>query len=68
MEDTPSSDIDILIDVAHEAPFTLFDIAEIQEKLRHALNRQVDLVMLRALRPQVKKSVNDEFKLIYEKR
>lgn len=67
-EDTPDSDIDILIDVSAEKPFTLFDMAEIQEKLSHSINRKIDLVMLRALRPQAKDRIQADLKVIYEKR
>lgn len=67
-EDTPESDLDILIDVPEEIRFSLFDIAEIQEKLIHSLKRKVDLVMIRAVKPQVKKRIQQDLKLIYEKR
>ena len=65
-EDTPESDVDLLIDVHREKRFTLFDIAEIQEKLRRAMNRKVDVVMLRALAPLVKERIQKDLKLIYE--
>jgi len=67
-EDTPESDIDLLIDVPLEQEFTLFDIAEIQEKIRRAVNRKVDVVMLRALAPGVLERVQNDLKLIYEAR
>jgi len=65
-DDTLESDIDILIDVAKENTFTLFDIAEVQEELRLLTNRRIDVVMLRALRPQVKERIQPDLKLIYE--
>lgn len=65
-DDTPDSDIDILIDVQNETEFTLFDISEIQEKLKLSLNRRVDIVMRRALRPQVRERIKQDLKLIYE--
>lgn len=67
-EDTPDSDIDILIDVSTEKPFTLFDMAEIQERLSFSVNRKIDLVMHRALKPQVKERIQADLKVIYEKR
>jgi predicted nucleotidyltransferase/plasmid maintenance system antidote protein VapI len=67
-DDTPDSDIDILIDVPFDKEFTLFDIAEIQERLRHMINRSVDVVMLRALKSQVKQRIQNDLKLIYEAR
>ena len=66
-DDSPDSDIDILIDVSTEKPFTLFDMAEIQESLSQSIHRKIDLVMLRALRPQVKERIQPDLKLIYEK-
>lgn len=66
-DNTPDSDIDILIDISKEISFTLFDMAEIQENLRHAINSKIDLVMLSALRPQVKERIQQDLKLIYEK-
>lgn len=65
-DDSPESDIDVLIDVSKEKAFTLFDIAEVQEKLRQLTNRRIDVVMLRALRPQVKERIQHDLKLIYE--
>ena len=65
-DDTAESDIDVLIDVPEENTFTLFDIAEVQEKLRQLTNRRIDVVMLRALRPQVKERIQQDLKLIYE--
>ena len=65
-EDTPESDIDLLIEVYRENRFTLFDIAEIQEHLRQVMNRNVDVVMLRALAPHVKERIRKDQKLIYK--
>jgi len=67
-DDTPDSDIDILIDVPFDKEFTLFDIAELQERLRLSVNRSVDVVMLRALKSQVKQRIQKDLKLIYEAR
>lgn len=65
-EETRHSDIDILIDIQDETQFTLFDISEIQEKLRLSINRKVDIVMSRAIRPQVKERIQQDLQLIYE--
>ena len=65
-EDLPESDIDILIEVQNETEFTLFDISEIQEKLKLSINRRVDIVMLRAIRPQVNERIKQDLKLVYE--
>lgn len=61
-----SSDIDVLIDVPPELAFTLFDIAEIKDQIQKALCRDADVVMLSAIRPQVKQRIYNDMKLIYE--
>ena len=65
-DDSLSSDIDVLIDVPQEVSFTLFDIAEIQEQIQALAKRKVDVVMLSAIRPEVKERIKNDMKLIYE--
>lgn len=65
-EETQSSDIDILIDVPAEQKFTLFDIAEVQERLQKILNIKVDVVMFKGLQSGIKERVENEMLLIYE--
>jgi predicted nucleotidyltransferase/plasmid maintenance system antidote protein VapI len=62
----PSSDIDILIDVPPNEEFTLFDIAEIQESIQNKVRKKVDVVMVSAILPKIKKRINPDLKLIYE--
>jgi predicted nucleotidyltransferase len=66
-ENTPESDIDICIDVPGEVVFTLFDLAEIQERLQNISHKKVDVVMLGGLRPAMKARIENEMILIYEK-
>jgi uncharacterized protein len=61
-----NSDIDLLIDVPAENEFTLFDIAEIKEDLQTLAKRNVDVVMLSAIAPQVKKRIQNDLILLYE--
>ena len=65
-DNTSKSDIDVLIEVPEKETFTLFDIAEVQEKLRQIANRRIDVVMLSAIRPQVKERIQNDLTLIYE--
>jgi hypothetical protein len=65
-EETPSSDIDILIDVPFEQKFTLFDIAEVQEQLQKLLNKKVDVVMINGLESGIRERIKNEMLLIYE--
>ena len=67
-ENTTRSDIDILIDVPEYKEFTLFDLAEIKEDLQFQANRNADIVMLSAIKPQVKKRINNDLILLYEAR
>jgi HTH-type transcriptional regulator, competence development regulator len=66
-DNTPDSDIDICIDVPDDIIFSLFDLAEIQEKLQNIANKKVDVVMWGGLRPAMKARIEKEMMLIYEK-
>ena len=64
---SPTSDIDIQIQVYKNIPFTLFDLAEIQHDLSQLLALEVDLVMLGAPLKSITKHLNHDKILIYEK-
>ena len=51
----PDSDVDILIDLAR--PLDLFDLGRIQVRLEEIFGERVDLVMTRALRPQLRDGI-----------
>jgi predicted nucleotidyltransferase len=63
---SPTSDIDIQIQVFKNTPFTLFDLAEIQHDLSQLLTLEVDLVMLGAPLKSIAKQLNHDKILIYE--
>ena len=63
---SPTSDIDIQIQVFKNTPFTLFDLAEIQHDLSQLLALEVDLVMLGAPLKSIAKQLNHDKILIYE--
>ncbi len=67
-ENSSSSDIDILIDVQDTNKFNLFDLAEIKEKLQERFGLPVDIVMFKAISPDIKKRIEKEMILIYETR
>ncbi len=46
----PESDIDVLVTVTPDAPWSLFDLAEMQEELKGILGRETDLVEKEGLR------------------
>lgn len=65
-DDSPASDIDIMIDVPASKKFTLFDLAEVQEQVQRITSRKVDVVMLKGLRPEMKARIKKDIQLIYE--
>jgi predicted nucleotidyltransferase len=63
---SPTSDIDIQIQVYKNTPFTLFDIAEIQHDLSQLTAQKIDIVMLGAPLKSIAKQLNHDKILIYE--
>ena len=61
---SPTSDIDIQIQVYKNTPFTLFDLAEIQQDLSLLTFNKVDLVMLGAPLKSITKQLNHDKILI----
>lgn len=64
-EETPNSDIDILVNYDRSQPIGLFKIAGMSVDLEELLERKVDLVEEKCLFPWVVDSVNRDKKLIY---
>ena len=64
-EETPESDIDILVTFAK--PIGLFKWVELEEELSKRLGRKADLVSARALKPRIRPNVEAEMVVIYEK-
>lgn len=61
-EETENSDIDILIEAEN---LTLFDILNIEDKLQNIINRKIDLVEFKAVKPSLQKYIySDLVKLI----
>jgi len=67
-EQKKRSDIDIAIRYADGKPKSLFDLVELQEKLKSLFGRKVDLGELDTISPYVIDYVRKEMKVIYEKR
>jgi predicted nucleotidyltransferase len=51
----PDSDIDVLVSFAPGAPWSLFDLAQMQEELKGVFGREIDLVEKEALRNPFRK-------------
>ncbi len=64
---SPTSDIDIQIQVYKNIPFTLFDLAEIQHDLSQLTAQKIDIIMLGAPLKSITKNLNHDKILIYEK-
>ena len=58
-DNTEDSDVDILIEVKRPK-FTLFDFVGLKQFLEEKLNCKVDLVMERAIKPRLRKSILSE--------
>lgn len=65
-EETPLSDIDVLVEY-EPGGVSLLKHAAIICELENRLNRPVDLVQAKLLRPSVKESIEHDRKLIYER-
>lgn len=66
-EQTPWSDVDILVQYDRNQRIGLLKIAGIQIELSELLGREVDLVEDGMLRPWAEESVNRDKKLIYKR-
>ncbi|HRX15172.1 MAG TPA: nucleotidyltransferase family protein [Spirochaetota bacterium] len=56
------SDIDILINISEDSPLTLFSLIELEQNLSEKLNKQVDLVIKRDLKPGIGETILNEVK------
>ena len=65
-EDTPQSDVDILVVLDHSQPVGL-EFFGMYEDLKELLGRNVDLVTERSLASFARKSVERDRRLIYER-
>ena len=66
-EETPESDVDILVEFDHSSPIGLFAYARMWRELQERLGVEVDLVEEGTLRPSAMDSANRDKKLVYER-
>ena len=66
-EETPESDVDILVEFDHSSPIGLFAYARMWRELQERLGVDVDLVEEGTLRPFAMDSANRDKKLVYER-
>jgi uncharacterized protein len=63
-EQTKNSDVDILVEI-NLPQFSLFDFVGLKLQLEDLLNKKVDLVEYKLIKPRIKDSIlNDEVKVI----
>jgi len=67
-EETPKSDIDILVDFEEprKKPFSLFTWIRVEEELSKRLGRKADLVPARGLKKRIRPTVEKEMVILYE--
>jgi len=66
-EETPVSDVDILVQFDENARVSLMKHAAMICDLEKILDRSVDIIPEKTLRPQIRESINQDRKLIYER-
>ncbi len=62
-EETPDSDIDVLVDF--KQPITLFDFAGYQIELQEKISKKIDLVMEGGMNPLVEKYALKDYLVLY---
>jgi len=63
-EDTPESDVDLLVSIDH--PIGVYDFMELRDRLSTALGRRVDLVSRDAVNKHVQPFIEQDLVAIYE--
>lgn len=66
-EETPESDVDLLVEFDHSFPIGLFAYAQMWRELQERLGHDVDLVEEGTLKPFAMESANRDKKLVYER-
>ena len=61
----PDSDIDVLVDVAPGAKFSLIDLVAVKDFLEDQLGRRVDVVTRRGLEPAIRDRVLREAEAVF---
>ena len=56
----PESDFDLLVSLAPHAPFGLFDLIDVQERLGERLGRTVNVAFVSTLRPWLRERIEED--------
>ncbi len=62
-EDTPQSDIDLLVDFSEQV--TLFDLGGMKVELSEMLKRPIDIVTERGINTRIKEHIYRDLKIIF---
>jgi uncharacterized protein len=54
------SDVDLLVNLAPDAPFGLFDLIDVQERLGERLGRTVNVAFISTLRPWLRERIEED--------
>ncbi len=65
-EETKESDIDLVYDF--KSNYSLFDLIDLQEALLKKLNKEVDLVSLRFMKPYFKKYIANDIIVLFDEK
>lgn len=63
-EETPDSDIDVLVDF--NQPITLFDFAGFQIELQEKIGKKIDLVMEGGMNPLIEKYASKDYLVLFQ--
>lgn len=61
-----TSDYDFLVKFAPSYKYTIFDLVDLQNKLRRNLKKSVDVITVNGLNPKMKSEVYKTMKVVYE--
>ena len=61
----PDSDVDVLVDIAADAPFSLVDLVAVKDFLEERLGRPVDVVTKKGLEPLIRERVLREAERVF---
>lgn len=66
-EETPDSDVDLLVQFDHSTPIGMFRFARMHREMEELLGRRVDIVEEGTLRPAASITADRDKKIIYER-
>ncbi len=67
-DDTPESDVDLLVEFDPQTKMGIFEYVHMREKIEKLLNKKVDVVAEDRLREVFRAYIKDDLKIIYERR